>query len=99
LKTYNQIGENIAAFGGPDWSSTGGCGRSDNNFGPGFNRTASKGSPVIPETPQKLYSDGDFALYSMLVLKGHYEAGLVTEDEFTPGKYLILILQSTFLIV
>jgi len=76
-------------FGAPDWNSTynpQGLGRDDGNFGPEFKRDSVRGSPVVPGSAVKVYADGDAILYSIIVLKGHYVAGVLEGEEFTTGN-------------
>lgn len=47
------------------------------------------GSPVVPGSLKKAAEEGEFVMYAMTILKGHYEAGTVVEDIFTPGMLLI----------
>jgi len=91
LRTYETIGTDIAAFGGPDWASTfnpPNLGKDDGNFGPEGNRTRVKGSPVVPGSAVKIHSEGDVHLYSVTILKGHYEAGYFEGSDFVAGKYV-----------
>ena len=87
-RTYFTLGPEVASVGGPDWSmNSGGVGRDDGKFGPLSGRNNEKGSPVIPESISKIISEGDYSLYSMSILRGHYEAGVFdAQREFTPGK-------------
>eukprot|EP01041_Mallomonas_annulata_P012227 gene12227-25675_t len=88
LKSYENIGSEIAAFGGPDWTSTfnpQGLGKDDGNFGPECQRAAIKGSPVVPASAVKIHQEGDTSLYSITILKGHYVAGVLEGSEFAPG--------------
>mmetsp|Transcript_24832 Transcript_24832/g.37276 ORF Transcript_24832/g.37276 Transcript_24832/m.37276 type:complete len:443 (+) Transcript_24832:58-1386(+) len=88
---YERLGAEIGAFGGPDWTDekvAAGLGRDDGNFGPESARAARRGSPVVPGSAQLVLREGDYLLYAMTVLKGHYEAGFVDEatGEFQPGR-------------
>eukprot|EP00607_Mallomonas_marina_P010101 CAMPEP_0182419166 /NCGR_PEP_ID=MMETSP1167-20130531/3566_1 /TAXON_ID=2988 /ORGANISM="Mallomonas Sp, Strain CCMP3275" /LENGTH=387 /DNA_ID=CAMNT_0024593831 /DNA_START=227 /DNA_END=1390 /DNA_ORIENTATION=- len=88
LRTYETIGSEIAAFGGPDWTSTfnpQGLGKDDGNFGPECQRTSVKGSPVVPASAVKVHQEGDTNLYTITILKGHYVAGVIEGNEFSPG--------------
>lgn len=86
LNSYETIGENIAAFGGPDWrTTTSRIGENDGNFGPGLVRTAVTGSPVVPGSAVKVVEDGEQVLYAITVLRGHYQAGVVVDGVFNAG--------------
>lgn len=90
LKTYESLGENIAAYGGPDWGSSfnpANLGKDDGNFGPEGNRSRVVGSPVVPGSATKVFSEGDVHLYSITILRGHYEAGYYEGDDFVAGKF------------
>lgn len=80
------MGSQIAAFGGPDWSSDATLGRNDGRFGKQLGRSNTKGSPIVPGSHLKVAEEGDSIMYAITVLKGHYEAGCVEEDIFTPGE-------------
>lgn len=91
LRTYETIGGEIASYGGPDWASTfnpPNLGKDDGNFGPEGNRSRVKGSPVVPGSANKVHTEGDVHLYSITVLKGHYEAGFFEGSDFVAGKYI-----------
>ena len=88
LEKYTSIGAGIAAFGGPDWRSTNAkIGENDGNFGPALERAAVTGSPVVPGSALKIASEIDQVLYAMTVLKGHYQAGVVVDGVFNPGRF------------
>lgn len=40
----------------------------------------SRGSPVVPNSTKKIYAEGDSVLYTVTILKGHYQAGSVGPD-------------------
>lgn len=87
LNTYTSIGKEIAAYGGPDWqASKATIGTAGEKFGADANRAAKKGSPVVPGSAVKIHTENDTLLYSMVILKGHYEAGTLNGDEFVQGK-------------
>lgn len=91
LRTYESIGAEVAAFGGPDWSSTfnpQGLGKDDGNYGPESNRASVKGSPVVPGSLEKICTEGDNSMYSLTILKGHYVAGVLENNEFTAGHFV-----------
>lgn len=49
VTSYASIGNDIAGFGGPDWSvQTSQIGKLDNNYGPYCDRRAVSGSPAVP---------------------------------------------------
>eukprot|EP00611_Tribonema_gayanum_P032136 TRINITY_DN946_c0_g1_i3.p1 TRINITY_DN946_c0_g1~~TRINITY_DN946_c0_g1_i3.p1 ORF type:complete len:444 (-),score=205.05 TRINITY_DN946_c0_g1_i3:383-1714(-) len=89
LDTYHQIGADIAAMGSPDWSAPANraqLGSINGQHGPEFSqRTATKGSPVIPGSTVKIMEDGDACLYTVTVLKGQYQAGFFDGEQFQPG--------------
>lgn len=92
LQSYTSIGETIAAYGGPDWrTSTTRVGENDGNFGPAITRTSVTGSPVVPGSALKIAEEGDQVLYSLTILKGHYQAGVVVDGVFNTGMYKYLI--------
>lgn len=72
--------QDIASFGSPDWSSarmSSSLGRPDGQFGPEFSeRGAVKGSPVVPGSTQKILEEGEMVLYTVTILKGHYQVCL-----------------------
>lgn len=90
LKSYHTLGSDIAHFGGPNWTEDkGSLGKNDGNYGIHSSRSRIKGSPVLPAAPIKLFSTNDSILYTMQVLKGHYEAGSIAEDgTFHEGHFV-----------
>lgn len=91
LKVYETIGDDIAVYGGPDWTSTynpQGLGKDDGNFGPECQRASVKGSPVVPGSAVKILTEGDSSLYVVTILKGHYVAGVLEGNDFTPGHFV-----------
>jgi V-type H+-transporting ATPase subunit C len=98
LRSYETIGAEIASFGGPDWASTfnpPNLGKDDGNYGPEGNRSRVKGSPVVPGSAVKVHSEGDVHLYSVTVLKGHYEAGFFEGNDFVAGPFVFLTSSSS----
>jgi V-type H+-transporting ATPase subunit C len=85
IKTYESIGDEIAAYGGPDWTNSL-PGRNDGNFGPAVPRASKKGSPVVPGSHIRVCQEGESVLYSVVVLRGQYEAGRFEGDTFVPGN-------------
>lgn len=61
-------------------------GGNDGNFGDKIQRAAKKGSPVVPGSHAKVCAEGDYIMYSIVVLRGHYEAGKFEGETFVPGK-------------
>lgn len=86
---YYTIGDQIAAYGGPDWSSSDAVGGADDKFGPKLKRGAVKGSPVVPKSAKLIKEDNEYALYAVTVLRGHYTAGYFTDGVFTPGTFSV----------
>ncbi|RYH29997.1 hypothetical protein EON65_06665 [archaeon] len=86
MQTYDKIGESIAGFGGPDWTKSNSVGQNDGNFGPSIDRSKVRGSPVVPGSAKVLVEEGEYAMYTMTILKGQYKAGIVADDVFTPGN-------------
>lgn len=89
LKEYDStLGGDIACFGGiPDWS--GGSGSSEAKGPTKAEREAVKGSPVVPGSIKKVKEEGDSILYSITVLRGHYETGVVDMDGiYTSGPFV-----------
>jgi hypothetical protein len=84
LRTYPTLGAEIASFGGPDWTNVT-PGANDGKFGSNIQRDAKKGSPVVPNSHTKVYEEGEFVLYSILILRGQYQAGTYEGDVFVPG--------------
>lgn len=89
---YFTIGDQIAAFGGPDWSSSDAVGGADDKFGPKLKRNAVKGSPVVPKSAKLIKEDNEYALYAVTILRGHYTAGYFTDGVFTAGKLISCVL-------
>ena len=85
LKTYDTLGSEIAGYGGPDWTNSL-PGRNDGNFGSAVSRATKKGSPVVPGSHVKVCAEGESIMYSIVVLRGQYEAGKFEGDTFVPGN-------------
>lgn len=101
LKKYMLIGNDIASLGSTDFESKGVLpGSSCHVFGKAGRdtRNSIKGSPVIPNSAIKIKDIGEYTLYTIVVLKGHYEAGSFDDDNnFTNGifhDYLKPLVQS-----
>lgn len=90
LKNYASLGEDIASFGGPEWDfDNSSLGKDDGNYGPYSSRSRIKGSPVTPASPVKVTSVGESSLYSLVMLKGHYEAGILQADKtMSEGRFV-----------
>jgi len=89
LSEYHTIGEQIVGYGGPDWGNSRGCGEPDNNYGPFCDRRRETGSPVVPGSAIKLMAEGEHVLFSIVILKGQYEAGFLDEDDvFQQGNFV-----------
>lgn len=91
LRLYEGLGDEIAAYGGPDWTASfnpAAIGKDDGNFGPEGNRERVKGSAVVPGSAKMVHKEGENFLYSITILKGHYESGYYEGDEFVPGKFV-----------
>jgi V-type H+-transporting ATPase subunit C len=82
---YSTIGATIASFGGPDWTNSTAIGQNDGKFGVAVKRSAVKGSPVVPNSLKKVAEEGDLLMFSVTVLRGHYQAGQYVDNEFVPG--------------
>jgi V-type H+-transporting ATPase subunit C len=63
-------------------------GKDDGNFGPHSKRQSVKGSPVVPGSAVKIFSEGETHLYAVTILKGQYESGHFEENEFVQGKFI-----------
>lgn len=63
-------------------------GTASEKFGPDANRGSKKGSPVAPGSAVKIHAENDGILYSMIILKGQYEAGTLQGNEYVQGKYI-----------
>lgn len=87
LQEYEKIGDDIAAYGGPDWDK-GEVGSNDGKFGKKLKRTKVKGSPIVPGSHKKVFEDSESVLYSIVVLRGHYQSGEYDkEDNFVNGVF------------
>lgn len=92
---YEIIGEDIAGFSSPDWTNQEEkIGNPESaQHGAAIDRCARRGSPVVPGSSVKIFEDRDACLYTVTILKGHYEAGFYEEDphtgekSFQKGKY------------
>lgn len=72
LRTYSTIGADIALLGDCN-------GKYGNPSSSGRDRE--KGSPVVEGEAKKIFEEGDNILYSIVVLKGHYQAGYFDEEQ------------------
>lgn len=85
------MGAELVGYGGPDWSSNPNELGKDKNFGSQVDRHNKKGSPVVPGSLKKVMEDNDSALYTVVVLRGMYEAGYYEGQEFVPGTKIDLL--------
>ncbi|CAM9328711.1 unnamed protein product [Chrysoparadoxa australica] len=92
LKKHPTIGADIAAMGSPDWSDPAAAtklGTDDGQYGPEFSdRAAFKGSPVVPGSTVKVMEDSESCLYTVVILKGQYQAGFYDGEEFQQGMHV-----------
>jgi V-type H+-transporting ATPase subunit C len=84
-KSIYSIGDQLAGFGGPDWSRDPTKLGEPVKFGALVDRHKTRGSPVIPGSLKKIHSDGDSILYTVTILKGQYESGYYEGDKFVDG--------------
>lgn len=83
------IGLDIAGYGGPRWDMTPEkCGGASQEFGPGCDRHKRTGSPVVPGSTKKVLQEGEHLLYTVVVLKGQYEAGYMEDGVFQQGNFV-----------
>jgi len=84
-RTYSTIGDQIAHFGAPDrsWERVG---VNDGKFGSAGERDTVKGSPVVPGSHSIVKEDGDWILYSIVILRGHYQSGDIVSEENKTSK-------------
>jgi V-type H+-transporting ATPase subunit C len=58
----------------------------DKLFGANVRRDDVKGSPIVPGSAKRIIEEGEFVLYGVSMLRGHYAAGRYVEgDIFEPG--------------
>lgn len=91
LTEYATIGASIAVFGGPDWEkNSASLGTNDGKFGPALQkkRASVKGSPVVPRSAKLVKETAEAVLYTLTLLKGHYEAGEYVDEVFVPGRFV-----------
>mmetsp|Transcript_36062 Transcript_36062/g.53754 ORF Transcript_36062/g.53754 Transcript_36062/m.53754 type:complete len:423 (-) Transcript_36062:96-1364(-) len=84
-KEIYSIGDNIAGYGGPDWSRDPSKLGEPVKFGSLVDRQKNRGSPVVPGSLQKVHQDNDSCLYTVTILKSQYEAGYYEGDDFKAG--------------
>lgn len=83
------IGLDIAGYGGPRWDmAPEKCGGASQEFGPGCDRQKQTGSPVVPGSAKKVLQEGEHLLYTVVVLKGQYEAGYMEDGVFQQGNFV-----------
>ena len=65
-------------------------GKNDGKFGPSLvnTRASLKGSPVAPGSAVQIKVEGEMALYTIVAIRGQYEAGTVVNGTVTEGKYI-----------
>ena len=95
IKTYANLGADIASYGGPDWS-TSTPGQNDGKFGPGTGRDKKKGSPVVPGSHFKILTEGEYIMFSIVILRGQYEAGKYEGEIFVPGEIFSIVSQNLY---
>jgi V-type H+-transporting ATPase subunit C len=93
--TVYTIGDQIAGFGGPDWSRDPSKLGEPVKFGSLVDRQKTRGSPVVPGSLNKIFSDSESILYSVTLLKGQYESGFYEGDKFVAGKYVDFVKEFT----
>jgi V-type H+-transporting ATPase subunit C len=49
-------------------------------------RSSVKGSPVVPGSLKRIFEEGEFVLYAVTVLRGHYTAGYFEGETFIQGN-------------
>lgn len=86
--TVYTLGDQLAGFGGPDWSRDPSKLGEPVKFGSLVDRHKTRGSPVVPGSLKKVHSDMDSILYAVTILKGQYEAGYFEGDKFVPGAQI-----------
>lgn len=72
LSTYAQLGEKIVSY--PEVRN-----EETVNWHPG--------SPAVPGSHKFAYKEGDFVVYTIVMLKGHYNQGHTEDNVFYPGEY------------
>eukprot|EP00968_Pinguiococcus_pyrenoidosus_P006334 scaffold433_cov257-Pinguiococcus_pyrenoidosus.AAC.30 len=88
----------LAGYGGPDWLDGGdfGLGTDESRSGNESERLRKKGSPVVPQSSQKLGSRvagnkiadvQDTVVYTVTLLKGQYEAGYYEGEDWQQGVF------------
>ncbi len=84
------MGNTIANYGGPEWVDVFSVGKDDGRFGSALTsvRATTKGSPVAPGSAVKVKDDGEMSLFTIVALKGQYEAGSIQEGgNVSEGKF------------
>jgi V-type H+-transporting ATPase subunit C len=84
-KNIENLGSDLAGYGGPDWSRDPSKLGEPVSFGPQVDRHKVRGSPVVPGSLQLIHKDEDTMLYAVTILKGQYEAGYYEGDQFQAG--------------
>lgn len=81
-----KLAGDVVGYGGPDWSQDPAKLGEPVHFGANVDRHKTRGSPVVPGSLQKVFSDDDSILYAVTILKGQYEAGYYENNEFQKGS-------------
>jgi hypothetical protein len=90
LRTYEELGSDIASYGGTDWTTSFAppkMGKDDGNFGPESARNSVHGSPVVPGSAFKIHTEAEMILYGITILKGQYQCGYFEGEDFVQGTY------------
>jgi len=85
LKAYEKLGSTIVGYGGPDWTNEPHRLGQPVMFGTLVDRYQKRGSPVVPNSIQRVHQDHESILYTITILKSQYEPGYYEGDEFQPG--------------
>jgi V-type H+-transporting ATPase subunit C len=80
-----KVGDDLVGYGGPDWSGDPTKLGEPVDFGANIDRHKTRGSPVVPNSLQRVHADEDSILYAVTILKGQYEAGYFENGAFQPG--------------
>jgi V-type H+-transporting ATPase subunit C len=80
-----KLADEAVGYGGPDWARDATKLGEPVAFGTQLDRHTKRGSPVVPGSLTKVYSDEDSNLYCVTILKGQYESGYYENGEFQAG--------------
>jgi hypothetical protein len=53
----------------------------------------------VPNSHKKVFEEGEYVLFAITVLRGHYEAGSFVDDVFIPGFYVDIYLLLLFIFI